>query len=130
MNGIEKSAYSTVHVTPEDGFSYASYEAMGFDPGSVRLEPLVKRVLKCFEPKEFSVAVTCNGGSQLWATEEADVEGYAVENIVKQKLPGGGLLVYKTYSVSSVSTRRSDKECAVRTHVLVLKTQCGVGRTL
>ncbi|KAI9191893.1 hypothetical protein LWI28_015109 [Acer negundo] len=116
MNGIEKYAYSTVHVTPEDGFSYASYEAMGFDPGSVRLEPLVKRVLKCFEPKEFSVAVTCNGGSQWWATEEADVEGYAVENIVKQELPGGGLLVYKMYSVSSVSARRSDKECAVRTH--------------
>ncbi|XP_022153283.1 S-adenosylmethionine decarboxylase proenzyme-like, partial [Momordica charantia] len=31
MNGIEGAAYSTVHVTPEDGFSYASYEAMGFD---------------------------------------------------------------------------------------------------
>jgi S-adenosylmethionine decarboxylase len=29
----DDQALSTIHVTPEDGFSYASYEVMGFNPG-------------------------------------------------------------------------------------------------
>ncbi|XP_017983315.1 PREDICTED: S-adenosylmethionine decarboxylase proenzyme-like [Theobroma cacao] len=98
MNGIEGLAYCTVHVTPEEGFSYASYEAMGFDTDSVKLEPLVKRVLTCFCPNEFSVAVTCHGGgARFWAMEGADVEGYSRRYMVKQELPGGGCVVYWTY---------------------------------
>ncbi|KAF5749480.1 putative S-adenosylmethionine decarboxylase proenzyme [Tripterygium wilfordii] len=109
MNGIEGTAFSTVHVTPEDGFSYASYEAAGFDTGSVKLEPLVNRVLKCFSPSEFSVAVTCHGsGSLKWAMEGADVEGYWCENLVKQELVGGGCVVYRTYVAKS-------EVCALRT---------------
>lgn len=107
MNGVDGSALSTVHVTPEDGFSYASYEAMGFDPASVRCEPLVKRVLNCFGPSEFSIAVTCDSQTQWWATERADVEGYTCGDRVMQELPGGGCVVYFTYSVKP-------KECAVR----------------
>ncbi|GAV74997.1 SAM_decarbox domain-containing protein [Cephalotus follicularis] len=105
MNGIEDSGYSTVHVTPEDGFSYASYEAMGFDPSSVRFEPLVKRVLKVFGPSEFSVAVTCRGGSKWWALESGDVEGYYCEKVVKQELVSGGCLVYKTYAALDTPTK-------------------------
>lgn len=110
MNGIDGSAYSTVHVTPEDGFSYASYEAMGFDPKAVGFEPLVKRVLKCFGPSDFSVAITCGGGgAHVWANKgSADVEGYTCENMVKQELPGGGCIVYLNYCVKA-------KGCAVRT---------------
>ncbi|KAF8033722.1 hypothetical protein BT93_C0088 [Corymbia citriodora subsp. variegata] len=96
-NGIEDAAFSTVHVTPEDGFSYASYEAMGIDPESVKFDALVKRVLRCFGPTEFSVAVTCSGGrAHLWAT--ATVEGYARQRAVEQALPGGACLVYLTYA--------------------------------
>lgn len=102
MNGIDGTALSTVHVTPEDGFSYASYEATGFDCGEVKLRGLVQRVLKCFGPRDFSVAVTCHGGGggvgiQWWATECADVEGYLCDSVVRQELPGGGCLVYMTY---------------------------------
>jgi S-adenosylmethionine decarboxylase len=101
MNGIDGTALSTVHVTPEDGFSYASYEATGFDCGEVRLRGLVQRVLKCFGPRDFSVAVTCHGGGgvgvQWWAIECADVEGYLCDSVVRQELPGGGCLVYMTY---------------------------------
>ncbi|TYI79236.1 hypothetical protein E1A91_D05G008800v1 [Gossypium mustelinum] len=98
MNGIDGLAYSTVHVTPEDGFSYASYEFMGLDLETIKLEPLVKRVLTCFGPKEFSVAITCNGGVPVWFMEVADVEGYISQYTVKQELPGGGCVVYRTYS--------------------------------
>ncbi|XP_016472419.1 S-adenosylmethionine decarboxylase proenzyme-like [Nicotiana tabacum] len=99
MNGIDGAAYSTVHVTPEDGFSYASYEAMGLDLGSIGLEPLIKRVLTCFEPAEFSVAVTCHGGSQLDIF--ADVDGYSCDNCVKQDLPGGEYIVYRCFTMAA-----------------------------
>lgn len=100
MNGVDGGAYSTVHVTPEEGFSYASYEVMGFDSSSVRFEPLVQRVVSCFEPTEFTIAVTCFGGGVAcdWANEKrANVEGFKCRNAVKQELPGGGFVVYKTY---------------------------------
>ncbi|CAK9168897.1 unnamed protein product [Ilex paraguariensis] len=117
MNGIDGLAYSTVHVTPEDGFSYASYEAMGFDTGSIGFEPLVKRVLKCFEPAEFSVAITCFGGGAggpqgLWA---GDVEGYMCQTGVKQKLSNGGCIVYRCFTVNekggTVSSPKSVLSC-------------------
>ncbi|CAA6670083.1 unnamed protein product [Spirodela intermedia] len=31
MNAVEGAAISTIHVTPEEGFSYASFEATGYD---------------------------------------------------------------------------------------------------
>lgn len=99
MNGIEGAAYSTVHVTPEDGFSYASYEAMGFDAAELPFSHLVSRALRCFSPAEFSIAATCGRDSRTWAVDHADVEGYTCDNVVKQELPGGELLVYRTYTV-------------------------------
>ncbi|XP_021756829.1 S-adenosylmethionine decarboxylase proenzyme-like [Chenopodium quinoa] len=100
MNGVDGGAYSTVHVTPEDGFSYASYEVMGFDSSSVRFEPLVQRVVRCFEPKELTIAVTCfgDGVARDWANEKrVDVEGFKCQSVVKQELPGGGFVLYKTF---------------------------------
>ncbi|GKV42119.1 hypothetical protein SLEP1_g49561 [Rubroshorea leprosula] len=110
MNGIEGRgpAYSTVHVTPEDGFSYASYEAMGLDTGSVKLEDVVRRVLRCFSPGEFSIAVTCRGVARCRAVEDANVEGYTCQNIGNQELPGGWWVVYRNYSARN-------KECGVTT---------------
>ncbi|CAO2823062.1 unnamed protein product [Amaranthus hypochondriacus] len=101
MNGIDGGAYSTVHVTPEDGFSYASYEAMGFDPNSIHYEVLTKRALRCFEPKEFTVAITCFDSdlAREWVSLSGDVEGFTCRSAVEQELPGGGLVVYKTYVV-------------------------------
>ncbi|XP_010687659.2 S-adenosylmethionine decarboxylase proenzyme [Beta vulgaris subsp. vulgaris] len=100
MNGVDGGAYSTVHVTPEDGFSYASYEVMGFDSGSVRFEPLVQRALRCFEPKEFTIAITCLGGvvARDWVNQKrVDVKGFTCRSAVKQELSNGGFVIYKTY---------------------------------
>ncbi|OVA09485.1 S-adenosylmethionine decarboxylase [Macleaya cordata] len=106
MNAIDGSALSTIHVTPEDGFSYASYEAMGFDPGTVGFGSLIKRVLKCFGPNEFSVAITCEGGDVGTWGEHDDVRGYTCENQVKQELAGGGCVVYRCF-------KEMEKECVM-----------------
>ncbi|XP_076889057.1 S-adenosylmethionine decarboxylase proenzyme-like [Bidens hawaiensis] len=60
MNAIEGDAISTIHVTPEDGFSYASFEAVGYDFKSMDLTGLVERVWVCFQPSEFSLALHVN----------------------------------------------------------------------
>ncbi|KAJ1433565.1 S-adenosylmethionine decarboxylase [Sesbania bispinosa] len=118
MNGIEGAAFSTVHVTPEDGFSYASYEVEGLDPESIRFGALVRKVVKCFGPTEFSVAVTCKAGAEGWAMwNDADVEGYCCESVVRQELPGNGCIVYRTYSAR-------DRGCAVRTAKKVTTKCC------
>ncbi|XP_068648070.1 S-adenosylmethionine decarboxylase proenzyme-like [Aristolochia californica] len=119
MNAIEGPVLSTIHITPEEGFSYASYEAMGFEPGSLDYRGLVERVLKCFEPAEFSVAVTLFGGLK-WAGpwgKELVVEGYACENMTKQEVAGGGLVVYQSFSgqfggLGRVSSPKSILHCS------------------
>ncbi|CAL9179008.1 S-adenosylmethionine decarboxylase proenzyme [Musa acuminata AAA Group] len=110
MNGIHGPALSTIHVTPEDGFSYASYEAMGFNPYSLNYHDLVERVLRCFGPSEFTVAVTIFGGRGLAATwaKKVDLHGYACNDMVEQELPGDGLLVYQTFA-SSTATAESPR---------------------
>jgi S-adenosylmethionine decarboxylase len=100
MNAIHGSAFSTIHVTPEDGFSYASYEVMGFDPASIACGDLVKRVLRCFGPSELSVAVTIFGGrghAASWG-EKLDIGAYDCSNMVEQVLPSGGLLIYQSFT--------------------------------
>ncbi|KAF3790577.1 S-adenosylmethionine decarboxylase proenzyme [Nymphaea thermarum] len=61
-------ALSTIHVTPEDGFSYASFEfvdAIGSKKikNAAELEGLIDRVLECFGAEEFSLAIHCDYSS-------------------------------------------------------------------
>jgi S-adenosylmethionine decarboxylase len=102
MNAIHGSAFSTIHVTPEDGFSYASYEVMGIDTSALAYGDLVKRVLRCFGPSEFSVAVTVFGGSGHAATwgKKLEAEAYDCNNMVEQELPCGGLLIYQSFAAN------------------------------
>ncbi|KAJ9564274.1 hypothetical protein OSB04_000240 [Centaurea solstitialis] len=97
MNAIESDAISTIHVTPEDGFSYASFEAVGYAFESANdLTGLIERVLSCFEPREFSVSVHGNewrgldlGGGSL------NVKGYGLNETSFEDLgEGGGSMMY------------------------------------
>lgn len=120
MNGMDGPAYSTVHVTPEDGFSYASYEAMGLELPPTELEPLVKRVLSCFEPAEFSVAVTRFGvPDETWGSS-ADVDGYTCRFGVTQELPGCGRIDYRFFTANKVVSRTSALKCWKGTEEVVV----------
>lgn len=44
MNGLEGSAFSTIHVTPEDGFSYASVELTGYKLGTLDRDHIAAKV--------------------------------------------------------------------------------------
>ncbi|XP_047312275.1 S-adenosylmethionine decarboxylase proenzyme 4-like [Impatiens glandulifera] len=63
MNGMDGDRYSTIHVTPEDGYSYASFECTGsVHEDGKDIGRVLKKVAKIFRPETLSVSVT--GGSQ------------------------------------------------------------------
>ncbi|KAJ0472349.1 putative adenosylmethionine decarboxylase [Helianthus annuus] len=79
MNAIEGDAISTIHVTPEDGFSYASFEAVGYSlKSSMDVNVLVERVLACFKPNEFTVSLH---GNDLKDVKNMNVDAYTVKEI-------------------------------------------------
>lgn len=109
MNAVEGSAISTIHITPEDGFSYASFEAAGYDPDAINLDQLVARVLSCFQPNEFSVALQADVASKvLEQTSSLDVDGYRLEECSCEELGMDGSIVYQKFvKVESCGSPRS-----------------------
>lgn len=98
MNAIERDAVSTIHVTPEDGFSYASFEAVGYKLEYVNLSELLERVLACFEPTEFSIALHSDVlddkvGKKLFL----DVKGYWCGGRNYEELGKGGSIIYQSF---------------------------------
>ncbi|KAJ9163435.1 hypothetical protein P3X46_023103 [Hevea brasiliensis] len=114
MNAIEGAAISTIHVTPEDGFSYASFETVGYDPKDVSLNQMIDRVLVCFQPSQFSIAVHASvAGEQLAETCSLDVKGYSRGERSLEELGMGGSIVYQKFvrSEDSGSPRSTLKCC-------------------
>lgn len=113
MNSIEGAAISTIHVTPEDGFSYASFEAAGYDLKSLNLGALVERVLACFEPDEFSVSVHAQLGAELF--EEIcfpELKCYGGGERSVEELGAGGAITYQKFMRSvSCGSPRSTLKC-------------------
>lgn len=102
MNAIEGPAVSTIHITPEDGFSYASFEAVGYDLKIVDLNQLVERVLACFQPKEFSVAVHADVATKLLEKDcSVNVNGYSREEAGIEELGVGGSVLYQKFYKSA-----------------------------
>ncbi|GAB4840211.1 S-adenosylmethionine decarboxylase proenzyme 2 [Ancistrocladus abbreviatus] len=104
MNAVEGAAISTIHITPEDGFSYASFEAVGYDPHTINLNQLVERVLACFLPSEFSVAVHAEAAAKTWEFNCAlDVNGYSREEGSIEEIEMGGFVVYQKFTKTAAS---------------------------
>ena len=114
MNSIEGDAISTIHVTPEDGFSYASFEAMGYDLEDKNLVPLLERVLTCFKPSEFSVALHADIAGEQLETKFPLVElkGYSCWEQNCEELGNGGSIIYYTFGMADGSASpRSILKC-------------------
>ncbi|CAM8881405.1 unnamed protein product [Rhodiola kirilowii] len=108
MNSIEGSAISTIHVTPEDGFSYASFEAVGYNPNDVNLDLLIERVLVCFRPAEFSISVHADGHQPLDHAQCLDIMGYQQGKSTLEKLGADGSIVYQKFvKAAGASSPRS-----------------------
>uniref|UniRef100_A0A7N0ZYG2 S-adenosylmethionine decarboxylase proenzyme n=1 Tax=Kalanchoe fedtschenkoi TaxID=63787 RepID=A0A7N0ZYG2_KALFE len=112
MNSIQGSAISTIHVTPEDGFSYASFEAVGYDPEDVSLDSLIERVLACFRPSEFSISLHADAQLPLDHARCLDITGYHLQGESIKKLGADGSIVYQRFAkAAGASTPRSTLNC-------------------
>uniref|UniRef100_A0A1D1XF13 S-adenosylmethionine decarboxylase proenzyme n=1 Tax=Anthurium amnicola TaxID=1678845 RepID=A0A1D1XF13_9ARAE len=112
MNAIEGAAISTIHVTPEDCFSYASFEAVGYDLKEVNISQLIERVLLCFLPLEFSVAIhsTIATGVHAW-DNVSNLAGYVTGKRSSQELGMGGAVVYQSFNACNYGNPKSILRC-------------------
>lgn len=115
MNGMEADALSTIHVTPEEGHSYASFEVMGYDPHSLDLGALVNRVVACFKPGSLVMSIHASGygksrlGSMpsSWDTSNVVPQGYVCNISVRQGLAGDGVVTFHSFTKGFSAGRRS-----------------------
>jgi S-adenosylmethionine decarboxylase len=114
MNSIEGAAISTIHVTPEDGFSYSSFEAAGYDFEEVNLSQLLERVLSCFQPTEFSVAVHIdNAKIDLGTKFPLYLKGYNSAEKSYEVLGLEGSIIYHSFiKAESCASPRSILKCS------------------
>ncbi|CAN4097690.1 unnamed protein product [Withania somnifera] len=100
MNGVDGDRYSTIHVTPEDGFSYASYECVGSiyndDDDIVRI---LKKVVQVFRPGTMSVSTTCSSSCKIWNKVVKAVEplGMKRRSCTIDDFPAAGTVVFQTF---------------------------------
>ncbi|KAG9149875.1 hypothetical protein Leryth_023447 [Lithospermum erythrorhizon] len=114
MNSIQGAALSTIHVTPEDGFSYASFEVAGYDLEVLNFGDLIDRALNCFQPKEFSVAVRADVSlEKLEGICSLDLNGYCVDQKSYDELADGAYIMYQNFvkTVACASPRSILKGC-------------------
>ncbi|GAU21462.1 hypothetical protein TSUD_190390 [Trifolium subterraneum] len=102
MNSVEGDAVSTIHITPEDGFSYASFETCGYNLDLMNLNQLVERVLRCFHPNEFLIAVHVDIASNSFEQNcFLNVKGYGCKERCYQELGRGGCVVFQKFMKTS-----------------------------
>ncbi|KAF3784116.1 S-adenosylmethionine decarboxylase proenzyme 4 [Nymphaea thermarum] len=101
MNSINDRRYSTIHVTPEDGHSYASFECTGEEEESCscKLMKELGRVVEVFRPMTLSVAVTGTSRSQVWKQVQAAIEtaGLEQQNCKRGDFPAAGTVVFQAF---------------------------------
>ncbi|KAG0480945.1 hypothetical protein HPP92_011803 [Vanilla planifolia] len=89
MNGLETEDYSTIHVTPEDGYSYASFECVVHQQSE--MGPTLAKVNAVFRPGLVSVSVT--GDSEGWT----EIAGLRCRSRAADEFPGTGSVTYQTF---------------------------------
>lgn len=100
MNGIEGNAHSTIHITPEDDFSYASFETMGYSDSDVKISDLINKVLSVFNPSNFSIALHVNGfvqSRESWCSSLPGIPGYYCDGTSRQVLPLNSCIAFHTF---------------------------------
>lgn len=102
MNGINSAEFSTIHVTPEDGFSYASFEVCGEHVSAGAVSDYVAKTLRTFRPENISVAFSVESQGSQGPSGIACPKGYAfVGTSYTEDGVGGEMAMFVFKSASS-----------------------------
>ncbi|XP_059632607.1 S-adenosylmethionine decarboxylase proenzyme 4 [Cornus florida] len=100
MNGLDGDRYSTIHVTPEDGYSYASFECVGsiYDDCD-DVVGMLHRVVQVFRPGTISVSSTCTS-HEMWTrvTKALEPLGLKCRSCAVDEFPAVGSVVFQTFT--------------------------------
>ncbi|XVF66341.1 hypothetical protein PTKIN_Ptkin10aG0027600 [Pterospermum kingtungense] len=102
MNGIDGDRYSTIHVTPEDGYSYASFECVGsiYDDENDIVQTL-KKAVQVFKPASVSVSTTGHS-HEVWTRVAHALEplGLKCRSCAMDEFPPAGTIVFQTFTAA------------------------------
>ena len=92
MNSMEGAGFSTIHITPEDGFSYASFEISNYATSSLDINQLVSTVVSIFNPKKMTIALTVDTNLPccMWGESVQTPASYTCYASVNQTFSCGG----------------------------------------
>lgn len=92
MNGMEGSGFSTIHITPEDGFSYASFEVSNYPTQDLDINHLVTALVQIFNPGKLTVALTVDTNLPccIWGESVQTPDSYSCLATCKQSFSCGG----------------------------------------
>ncbi|CAL9162707.1 unnamed protein product [Musa hybrid cultivar] len=99
MNSLDRDRYSTIHVTPEDGHSYARFECVGHSDETIKW---LRRAVDVFRPGAVSVSFCmASGGGDCQAcsavAEVLQLLGFVCRSQAADEFPGSGTVTYQTF---------------------------------
>jgi S-adenosylmethionine decarboxylase len=100
MNAILFHSYSTMHITPEEGSSYASFET---NQKLSSYTPLIAHVVRAFRPKRFVMTLMADEGGLVQMGSNPLFEGSASK--AKINVPLKGVSRDSMTSLSSLGTQ-------------------------
>ncbi|PNY13263.1 S-adenosylmethionine decarboxylase proenzyme [Trifolium pratense] len=103
MNGMDGGLYSTIHVTPEDGYSYASFECVGsVNNDDDDIVHVLRKVVQIFRPGTMSVSITtCSEyNNEVWRKVASALEplGLKCRSCAMDQFPALGSVVFQTFT--------------------------------
>lgn len=104
MNGLDGEKYSTIHVTPEEGFSYASFECVGsLCEGGSYIGDVLKKVVQVFRPGTMSVSTTCTSREVAARVAKAvEQVGMKCRSCTVDEFPAAGTVVFQTFTTRRI----------------------------
>ncbi|URD79280.1 S-adenosylmethionine decarboxylase proenzyme [Musa troglodytarum] len=104
MNGLDRDSYSTIHVTPEEGHSYASFECTGrWAGGRAEVLDSLRKAIGVFRPGAVSVsfcmAPNVDENQVRSAVGDAlEPLGLCCRSQAAEEFPGAGTVTYQTFT--------------------------------
>jgi S-adenosylmethionine decarboxylase len=106
MNAILFRSYTTVHITPESGSSYASFET---NQKVASYKALISNVVRNFRPKRFVMTLMADeGGLKQVKDNPLTDSGVHAKIVVPSTDKGGTPMVYKRSSLASI---KMEEDC-------------------